>query len=58
MHIQRLPIPPLPVNRRGHDNQLVFGDKVPDTALFACGFVAWMGLDVEFQRGHEGQHEG
>lgn len=55
MHVQCLAISAGAADSDGHDDKLVSADKVPDAALFGCGFVAWMCLDVEFEAGCEGQ---
>lgn len=57
MHIQCLAIALAATDRRRHDYQLVLGDKVAYTALFRCGFVAGMCLDVELERGNERKQE-
>lgn len=58
MHVQCLSITPASADRRGHNDQLVLCDKVPNTSLFACRLVARVGLDVEFKGCNEGQKEG
>jgi hypothetical protein len=58
VHVQCLAIASASADRRGHNDQLVFCDKIPNAALFARGFVARVGLDVEFEGCNERQEEG
>jgi hypothetical protein len=58
VHVQCLTITSASADRRSHNNQLVLCDKIPDAALFACGFVAGVGLNVEFKSCNKRQEEG
>ena len=58
VHVQCLSIASTSARSRCYHDQLIFGDKVADAALFACRLVARVGLDVEFERCHERQEEG
>ena len=58
MHVQCLTITPASADRRSHNDQLVFCDKVPNASLFARRLVAGVGLDVEFEGCNKGQEEG
>lgn len=49
MHVQSLSIASCAADSDGNDDELIFSDKVPDAAFFGGGFVAWVGLDVEFE---------
>jgi hypothetical protein len=58
VHVQCLSIASTSARSRCYHDQLIFGDKVADAALFACRLVARVGLNVEFERCHERQEEG
>ena len=58
VHVQCLAITSASTDRRSHNDQLVLCDKVPNASLFACRFVARVGLNVEFEGCNEGQEEG
>jgi hypothetical protein len=58
MHVQCLAIASASADGRSHNDQLVLCGTISNAALFACGFVARVGLDVEFQGCHERQDEG
>jgi hypothetical protein len=58
VHVQCLAIASTSADRGGHNDQLVLCDKIPNAALFACGFVARVGLDVELEGCNERQEEG
>jgi hypothetical protein len=57
VHVQCLAIASASADRRSHNDQLVLCNKIPNAALFARGFVARVGLDVEFQGSNERQEE-
>lgn len=58
VHVQRLAIASVSADRRGHNNQLVLRNEIANAALFAGRFVAWVSLNVEFQRCDQGQDKG
>jgi hypothetical protein len=57
VHVQCLSITSASARSRCYHDQLIFGDKVTDAALFACRLVARVGLDVELERCHKRQDE-
>lgn len=57
VHVQCLSIASAPARSRCYHDQLIFGNKVANAALFACRLVARVGLDVEFEGCDERQDE-
>jgi hypothetical protein len=57
VHVQCLSIASASARSRCYHDQLILSNKVTNASLFACRLVARVGLDVEFERCHEGQDE-
>jgi hypothetical protein len=58
MHVQCLTVSSTAAHSRSHDDKLSISSKIPNTALLAGGFMARVGLDVEFQRRDQWKDKG
>lgn len=55
MKIEHHAITSLAADDGRNDDKLVLGDEIADASLLAGRFVAWVGLNIELERGDEGQ---